>query len=100
MNDHANFDITRKKHQVIGVITTYTSQDIHFHSSKKDWPHAIWKKLTSLFYKFDESQVMQIEKELISLDPQSFERIEDYLAHVKELQYKLGKCENNFLKKD
>jgi hypothetical protein len=27
---------------------------------------------------------MQIEKEFLSLNPRSFYRIEDYLAHVKE----------------
>ena len=39
---------------------------------------------------------MQIENELISLDPHFFERIDDYLAHVKDLQLKLGDCGKNF----
>jgi hypothetical protein len=43
---------------------------------------------------------MQLEKELISLDPHSFDIIEDYLACVKELQLKLGECGKNYLKKD
>jgi hypothetical protein len=43
---------------------------------------------------------MQLEKELISLDPHSFDRIEDYLACVKEIQLKLGECGNNYQKKD
>ena len=43
---------------------------------------------------------MQIEKELVYLDPYSFERIEDYLAHLKELQQKLGECWKGFPKKD
>jgi hypothetical protein len=43
---------------------------------------------------------MQLEKELISLDPHSFERMEDYLACVKELQLKLGECGKNYQKKD
>jgi hypothetical protein len=43
---------------------------------------------------------MQLEKELISLDPHSFERMEDYLVHVKELQLKLGECGKNYQKKD
>ena len=43
---------------------------------------------------------MKIEKELISLDPHSFERIEDYLACVKELMLKLGECGKGFPKKD
>lgn len=56
--------------------------------------------MKSLFDKVDESQVMEIEKESISLDPPSFKRIEDHLAHVKELQLKLQECGKNFPKKD
>jgi hypothetical protein len=43
---------------------------------------------------------MQLEKELISLDHLSFNRIEDSLACVKELQLKLGECKKDFLKKN
>lgn len=50
-----------------------------------------------MFNKVNESQVMKIEKESISLDPHSFDRIEDYLACIKDLQLKLGKL---FAKKD
>ena len=45
----------------------------------------MWKKLKSLFDKVHESWVIQIGKELIYLDPHSFERIEEYLANVKEM---------------
>jgi hypothetical protein len=62
--------------------------------------HLVWKKLKTLFDRVDESHVMQLEKELISLDPHSFERMEDYLACVKELQLKLSECGENYKKKD
>ena len=42
--------------------------------------------MKSLFDKVNEGWVMKIEKELISLYSPSFERIKDYLDHVKELQ--------------
>lgn len=58
------------------------------------------KEDETLFEKVDESQVMQIDKELISLDPHSFERIEEYLFHIKELQLKLGECGKEFPKND
>jgi hypothetical protein len=57
------------------------------------------KKLKSLFDKTAESQVMQIEKNLMSFNPLSFEIIEDHLAHVKELQLILGDCRKDFPKK-
>lgn len=59
-----------------------------------------WKKWKSLFKKGDISQVIKIEKELISIDPHSFDGIEDYLAHVKELELKLGEYGKKLLKKD
>jgi hypothetical protein len=56
--------------------------------------------LKSFFYKFDEIQIVQLEKDLISLNPHSFERIEEYLVHVKEMWMKLGEWGENFQKKD
>lgn len=43
---------------------------------------------------------MQIEKELICFNPPFFERIEDYLSCVKELQLKLDECGKAFSNKD
>ena len=43
---------------------------------------------------------MQIEKELISINTHSFKMIENYLARVKEMQFKLGECGKKFKKKD
>jgi len=43
---------------------------------------------------------MRLEKYLISLEPCSFERIEEYLACMKEIQLKLGECGKDFPKKD
>jgi hypothetical protein len=95
-DDQIKFDIDRKKYEVVWFITTYISREILFHISGIDCPHEVWKNLKYLFDKFDESQVIQLDKELISLDPHSFERIEDYLVHVKGLKLKLGECGKNF----
>jgi hypothetical protein len=84
----------------VGVITMYILWEIHFHISGIDFPHQVWKKMELFFNRFDESHVVQLEKELISLDPHSFDKIEDYLAHVKEIQLNLGKCGKNYQKKD
>lgn len=96
----AKFIVDGKKDEPIRVITTYISREIWFHTSGIAYPHEVWKKLESLFDKVDESQVMHIEKQLISLDAHSFERIEDYLACVKELQLKLGESGKGFPMKD
>jgi hypothetical protein len=49
--------------------------------------------LNKLFDKVDENQVIQLEKELISLESL-------YMARVKELQLKLGECGKEFPKKE
>jgi hypothetical protein len=94
-DDQMNFIIDGKKDEALWVITTYISQEIHIHTSGIDFPHEVWKKLKSLFDKVDESEVMRLEKEFIVL-MYSFERIEDYLMHVKEPQLKLGETWKNF----
>ena len=66
-NDQAKFVIDKNKDEAIGVIMTYISRDINFHTSRIDYPHVVWSKLNSFFYKVKESQVMQIEKDFISL---------------------------------
>ena len=94
--DQVKFVINEKKYEAIGIITTYISRDIYLHTSKIDCPHEAWKKMKLLLDKIDKSQVMWNKKELISLDHDSCERVEDYLACVKELQLKLGECGMDF----
>ena len=79
------FIVEGEKDEDIGFITTYISRGIHFHTRGIDFPQAVWKNIKSLFNKVNESEVMEIEKDLISLDPHSFERIKDYLSCIKEL---------------
>jgi hypothetical protein len=84
-NNQENFFVDGKKDEVVGVITTYILREIQFHLSGINFPHQVWKNLKSLFDQVDESHIMQLEKELISLSPHSFEIIEDYLTRVKEI---------------
>jgi hypothetical protein len=45
--------------------------------------HIFWKNMKTLFKWVNESHVMLLEKDFISLDPHSFKIIEDYLVCVK-----------------
>jgi hypothetical protein len=100
IDDHVKFVFDMKKDDVVGVITTYILREIHFHLSGIDFLHQFWKKIKTLFAQVDENHVMLLEKQLISLKHHSFERMEDYLVHVKELQLKFGECGKNYQKKD
>jgi hypothetical protein len=82
-DDKVKFVVDGKKHEVVEFIMTYIFQDILLHTN--NFPHGVSKKLKSLFDKFDEIKVIQLEKDLFSLDLHSFERIKDYLECVKEM---------------
>jgi hypothetical protein len=95
-NDQENFVVDGNKDEDVGVITTYISQDIHFHISGIEFPHQSWKILKSLFNKVNEIHIMQMDKELISLNPHSFDIIEYYLTWVNELEFKFNICGKNY----
>jgi hypothetical protein len=99
-DDQMKFCFYAKKDEVVGDIMTYISWEVWFHTNGNNYPHQVWKNLKFLFNKFYEIHGMQLEKEFISLDPHSFDRIEEYLARVKEMQLKLGECGKNYQKKD
>jgi hypothetical protein len=75
IDDQVKFVVDGKKDEVVGVITTYILWEIRFHMNGINYPHQFWKKLKLLFDKVNKSHIMQLEKELISLDPHSFDRI-------------------------
>ena len=95
----SKFVININKDGAMGVITTYISRDIRVHTSEIDCPHSIWTKLKTMLNKIN-GEVMHIEKYLISLEPLSFDQIEDCIARIKEIQLKLGECGKDFPKKD
>ena len=74
---NAKFILKENKDEDVGVIMNYILREIHFHTSGIDCAHIVKNKLKSLFNTVNESQVVKIEKELISLEPLSFGRIED-----------------------
>lgn len=53
-DDYEKFVVDGKKDEVVGVITTYISQEIQFHIIGIDFPHQVQKNLMSLFDGVDE----------------------------------------------
>jgi hypothetical protein len=54
-DDSRKFIIDGKKDDVVGVVTTYISREIHFHTSGIDCQNNFWKKLNTMFDKANES---------------------------------------------
>ena len=82
------FSIDVKRDKVVGVIMTYVSREMHFHSRAINCHWVKWTKLNTLFNKINECELMQIEEYLIYLKHLSFDQIKVYLAHINELQQK------------
>jgi hypothetical protein len=61
-NNQMKFDVDIKKDEVVGVIMTYISWEIQFHTGGINFPHQVWKNLKSLFDKENGRQVMKFEK--------------------------------------
>ena len=56
------------------------STDLRFHISGIDEPDKSWENLESVFGKHNEIQGHQLENELLSLNPNDFSCIKDYLS--------------------
>ena len=61
------------------------STDLRFHISGIDEPDVAWDKLESVFGKHNKIRGHQLENELLSLNPNDFSCIQDYLSKYKLL---------------
>ena len=55
-------------------------------------PNEVWEKLEEIFRKTDEMRGHQIENELISLSPSSFESFQLYFSKFKALVLQFKQC--------
>ena len=84
--------------EALGLICLSCSHELLFHLEGIDTPHEAWDQLENLFGKTDAIRGHQLENELISLDPNNFDTIQDFISKFKSLRLQLKDC--NFEKKD
>jgi hypothetical protein len=72
--------------------------ELLFHLEGINTPHPSWKQLEQLFGKTNEIRGHQLENELISLNPNNFDIIQDFISKFKSLRLQLNDC--NIDKKD
>ena len=75
-----------------GLIGMSISTDLWFHISGIDEPDIAWEKLESVFSKHNEIWGDQLENELISLNPNDFSCIPDYLCKYKTFRLLCVEC--------
>ena len=72
-----------KNDQARGLIGMSISPDLRFHLDRKDSPVKSWEKLNTIFGIKNEIRALQLENELLTLDPSNFPSMEDYLSRFK-----------------
>ena len=68
------------------------STNLRFHISGIDEPDKSWEKLESVFDKHNEIRGHQLVNELLSLNPNVFSCIPDYLSKYKTLRLLCAEC--------
>ena len=78
--------------EAYGLLFLSISTDILFHLDGLTTPNQLWTKLESLFGVQDEIRAHQLENELFSLSPSSFDSIEGFFKKFKSLVILLTQC--------
>jgi hypothetical protein len=74
------------------TICSLISLDLLFHISSYKTPNAAWTTLQGLFGNKDEMREHMLEVELLTLDPKSFDNIQDFFTKFKDLLSQLKAC--------
>ena len=74
-----------RRDEAYGLLCMSISRDLLFHLNGLTSPNEVWEKLADIFGKIDEMRGHQIENELISLSPSSFESLQLYFSMFKSL---------------
>ena len=78
-----------RRDEAYGLLCLSISRDLLFHLDGLTSPNEVWEKLADIFGKTDEMRGHQIENELISLSPNSFESLQLYFSKFKALVLQL-----------
>ena len=71
--------------EAYGALCMNISPDFLFHISSCKTPNEVWTTMKGLFGKQDEMKCHMLEVEMLSLDPRSFDNIQDFFTRYKDL---------------
>jgi hypothetical protein len=75
-----------------GLIRMSIFPDLRFHLQKIDDPDEAWEKLESVFGKHNIIRAHELENQRLTLSPNDFSCIEDYLSEFKTLRILCEEC--------
>ena len=81
-----------KQDQARGLIGMSIAQDLRFHILDIDTPDKALEKLNIVFGIQNQIRAHQLENELLTLDPNNFSSIEDFLSKFNTLRLLLEGC--------
>ena len=81
-----------KRDGAYGLLCLSISRDLLFHLDGLTSPNEVWENLVEIFGNTYEMRGHQIENELISLSPSSFESLQLYFSKFKVLVLQLKQC--------
>ena len=81
-----------RRDEACGLLCLSISKDLLFHLDGLKSSNELWEKLVEIFGKTYEMRGHQIENELISLSPSSFESLQIYFSKFKALVLQLKQC--------
>ena len=87
-----NIKWNNRRDEVYGLLCLSISKYLLFHLDGLTSPNDVWEKIQDLFWKTYNMRGYQLENELISLSPSSFEFLQLYFSKFKPLVLKLKQC--------
>jgi hypothetical protein len=78
--------------EALRTICSLISPDLLFHISSYKTPNEVWSTLEGIFGKKYEMRGHMLEVELLTLDPKSFDNIQDFFTKFKDLLSQLKSC--------
>jgi hypothetical protein len=75
-----------------GLIRMFISLDLRFHLQSIDQPKEAWDKIEYVFGKHNIIRAQQLENQVLTLSPNDFSCIEDYLSKFKTLRSLCEEC--------
>jgi hypothetical protein len=78
--------------EALETIYSLISPDLLFHISSCKTPNEAWTTLEGIFGKHDEMRGHILELDLLTLDPKSFDNIQDFFTKFKDLLLQLKAC--------
>ena len=74
-----------RRDEAYGILCLSISRDLIFHLDGLTSPNAVWENIEEIFGKTNEMRGNQIDNEMISLSPSSFESLQLYFSKFKAL---------------